>query len=49
MLADIPEKMKSRLRKAHHQAQTGEIYTQEEAHRMMETFVEQHCKTRKYS
>ena len=38
---DTPEELKVRLRRAHHQAQAGEVYTQEEAHQMMRDFVNQ--------
>ena len=37
---DTPDELKVRLREAHHQAQAGEVYTQEEAHQMMHQFVE---------
>ena len=32
------EEQKARLRLAHQQAQTGEVYSREEAHQMMEEF-----------
>ena len=38
---DTPEELQTRLREAHRQAQAGEVYSQEEAHRMMHEFVEQ--------
>jgi len=44
---DTPEELKSRLREAHHQAQTGEVYSQEDAHKMMHQFVEQRLSQRK--
>ncbi len=44
---DTPEELKSRLREAHRQAQTGEVYSQEEAHQMMHQFVEERLNQRK--
>ena len=38
---DTPEELKARLREAHHQAQAGQVYSQEEAHQIMRQFVEQ--------
>ena len=35
------DEQKARLREAYRQAQAGEVYSQEEAHRMMDEFVEQ--------
>ena len=37
---DTPEELKARLREAFHQAQTGEVYSQQEAHRIMHEYVE---------
>ena len=33
------DEQKARLREAYRQAQAGEVYSQEEAHRMMDEFV----------
>jgi len=35
------EEQKARLREAHRQAQAGEVYSQEEAHRMMDEFAQE--------
>jgi len=35
------EEQKARLREAHRQAQAGEVYSQEEAHRMIDEFAQE--------
>ena len=35
------EEQKARLREAYRQAKTGEVYSQEEAHRMMDEFAQE--------
>ena len=40
-LLHLTEDQKARLREAHRQAQAGEVYSQEEAHRMMDAFAQE--------
>ena len=42
-IGDPTDEQKSRLREAHRQSIAGEVITQQEAHRIMDSFVQQHC------
>ena len=37
----LTEEQKARLRESHRQAQAGEVYSQEEAHQMMDEFAQE--------